>query len=86
MFQKLNSAIHDFAKKQENWFRRMEPRHAIHWLDGAGDPLAEALHVLAQEEPVKRDTAASTTSQTRAITAPWTDRGLHHGEGYAGAW
>lgn len=48
MFQKLNSAIHDFAKRQGNWFRRME-RHgiAIHWLDGAGDPLEEALAIIA---------------------------------------
>jgi len=48
MFQKLNSAIHDFAKKQENWFRRMESHGTpIHWLDGAGDPLQEALEYLA---------------------------------------
>ena len=50
MFQKLNSAIHDFAKRQETWFRRMERTGtAIHWLDGAGEPLEEALHVLARE-------------------------------------
>ena len=48
MFQKLNSAIHDFAKKQENWFRRMQSHGTpIHWLDGAGAPLAEALEFLA---------------------------------------
>ena len=48
MFQKLNSAIHDFAKKQENWFRRMESHGTpIHWLEGAGDPLREALDYLA---------------------------------------
>ena len=47
MFQKLNSAIHDFAKKQENWFRRMEKYGIqIHWLEGAGDPLREALDYL----------------------------------------
>ena len=47
MFQKLNSAIHDFAKKQENWFRRMQASGtAIHWLEGAGDPLQEALDYL----------------------------------------
>lgn len=47
MFQKLNSAIHDFAKKQENWFRRMEKHGTeIHWLDGAGAPLPEALAVI----------------------------------------
>ena len=48
MFQKLNSAIHDFAKKQENWFRRMESHGTpIHWLDGTGDPRREALDYLA---------------------------------------
>ncbi len=47
MFQKLNSAIHDFAKRQETWFRRMERNGAvIHWLDGADDPLAEALAII----------------------------------------
>jgi len=36
MFQKLNSAIHQFAKRQETWFRRME-RHGVHinWIDSA---------------------------------------------------
>jgi len=44
LFQQLNSAIHQFAKRQETWFRRMERQGvAIHWLDGAGDPLAELL-------------------------------------------
>jgi tRNA dimethylallyltransferase len=34
MFQKLNSAIHQFAKRQETWFRRMERRGtSITWLD-----------------------------------------------------
>ena len=53
MFQKLNSAIHDFAKKQENWFRRMQSHGTpIHWLDGAGDPLGEALdHIASLKEP-----------------------------------
>jgi tRNA dimethylallyltransferase len=47
LFQKLNSAIHDFAKKQGNWFRRME-RHGmvIHWVNGA-DPLPEALKIIS---------------------------------------
>lgn len=36
MFQKLNSAIHQFAKKQETWFRRMEKKGIkIHWVDDA---------------------------------------------------
>jgi tRNA dimethylallyltransferase len=47
MFQKLNSAIHDFAKRQETWFRRMERNGTvIHWLNGADSPLAEALNLL----------------------------------------
>jgi len=51
MFQKLNSAIHDFAKKQENWFKRMQSHGTqIHWLEGAGDPLAEALQLVAALE------------------------------------
>jgi len=34
MFQKLNSAIHYFAKQQEKWFRRMERSGLqIHWLE-----------------------------------------------------
>lgn len=48
MFQRLNSAIHDFAKRQGNWFRKME-RHGIiiHWVDGVGDPLKETLGIIA---------------------------------------
>jgi tRNA dimethylallyltransferase len=47
MFQQLNSAIHDFAKRQETWFRRMERNGiVIHWVKGEGEPLAEALQVL----------------------------------------
>jgi tRNA dimethylallyltransferase len=53
MFQKLNSAIHDFAKKQENWFRRMESHGTkIHWLNGAGDPLREALELIEKDKPL----------------------------------
>ena len=44
LLQKLNSAIHQFAKRQETWFRRMERQGVtIHWLDAAGDPVAELL-------------------------------------------
>jgi tRNA dimethylallyltransferase len=47
MFQQLNSAIHDFAKRQETWFRRMERNGiVIHWVEGEGEPLAEALQVV----------------------------------------
>lgn len=49
MVQKLNSAIHDFAKRQETWFRRMERQGTvIHWLEGAGEPLEEMMGVLRQ--------------------------------------
>jgi len=36
MFSRLNTAIHQFAKRQETWFRRME-RHGIkiHWIENA---------------------------------------------------
>lgn len=44
MFQKLNSAIHQFSKRQMTWFRKMEKEGvAIHWLDGAGESAAEEL-------------------------------------------
>jgi tRNA dimethylallyltransferase len=47
LFQKLNSAIHDFAKRQETWFRRMERNGVeINWVAGEGDPLDEARGVI----------------------------------------
>lgn len=47
MFQRLNSAIHNFAKRQGNWFRRME-RHGvdINWIEGSGDQLAQARDII----------------------------------------
>jgi len=47
MFQRLNSAIHDFAKRQGNWFRRME-RHGvvINWIEGGGDQPAQARDII----------------------------------------
>lgn len=36
MFKKLNTAIHQFAKRQMTWFRRMEKKGVkIHWIDGS---------------------------------------------------
>lgn len=36
MFQKLNTAIHQFAKRQDTWFRRMERQGiTIRWIDNA---------------------------------------------------
>lgn len=35
MFEKLNTAIHQFAKRQETWFRRMERKGIeINWING----------------------------------------------------
>jgi tRNA dimethylallyltransferase len=35
MYQKLNSAIHSFAKRQMTWFRKMEREGVkINWFDG----------------------------------------------------
>jgi tRNA dimethylallyltransferase len=35
MFEGLNTAIHQFAKRQMTWFRRMERKGIhIHWIDG----------------------------------------------------
>ena len=44
MFEQLNTAIHQFAKRQMTWFRRMERNGAIiWWLDGYA-PMEEKLH------------------------------------------
>ncbi len=38
MFTKLNTAIHQFAKRQMTWFRRMEKKGTkIDWIDGSLD-------------------------------------------------
>jgi tRNA dimethylallyltransferase len=35
MFERLNISIHQFAKRQMTWFRKMEREgFVIHWLDG----------------------------------------------------
>ena len=48
-FQKLNSAIHQFSKKQDTWLRRLERNGAkIHWLEGDKDVLAQAMSVIAK--------------------------------------
>ncbi len=53
LFQKLNSAIHQFAKRQETWFRRMERQGIlIHWVEGDKDPSAEILKTI-QQTPAK---------------------------------
>ena len=47
MVQKLRSAIGQFAKRQETFFRRMEKQGVeIYWLDGQGDPFGELCRVV----------------------------------------
>jgi tRNA dimethylallyltransferase len=53
MFQRLNSAIHDFAKRQENWFRKLERSGVqIHWVSGAGDPQEESREIIRRRGKV----------------------------------
>jgi len=43
MFDALNAAIHQFAKRQDTWFRRMERQGVvIRWLDARDSPEVEA--------------------------------------------
>ncbi len=54
MFEKLNIAIHQYAKRQDTWFRRIEKKGAIvHWLDGREDVYQLALHILAKQNVEK---------------------------------
>jgi len=50
MVESLNTAIHQFAKRQMTWFRRMERKgFRIHWLDGmqlAEEVVKKAMQVL----------------------------------------
>ena len=50
MFSSLETAIHQFAKRQMTWFRRMERQGiTIHWLDGElplDDKLSEIMKLL----------------------------------------
>jgi tRNA dimethylallyltransferase len=49
MFDKLNTAIHQFAKRQMTWFRRMEKQGIqIHWLDGML-PMEEKVDIVLKE-------------------------------------
>lgn len=49
MFEKLNTAIHQFAKRQMTWFRRMEKQGIpIRWLDGML-PMEEKVELILKE-------------------------------------
>ncbi len=46
MFEKLNTAIHQFAKRQVTWFRRMEKKGIkINWLPGENSPDSNAKRI-----------------------------------------
>lgn len=48
MFKELNTAIHQFAKRQQTWFRRMERKgFNIHWLNASVGP--DELYKQAQQ-------------------------------------
>jgi len=50
MVQKLNSAIHTFAKQQEKWFRRMERKGTrIIWLNGGPTVFQQAFCSLSRD-------------------------------------
>jgi len=51
MYEKLNTAIHQFAKKQMTWFRRMEKKGVhINWIDG-NLALEEKISLILQKFP-----------------------------------
>ncbi len=54
MFRLLNTAIHQFAKRQMTWFRRMQKNGTkIHWIDGnlsMDQKLNQAFMILNQQE------------------------------------
>lgn len=52
MFDQLNTAIHQYAKRQMTWYRRMENKGVhIHWIDGQltlDEKLALILNVISK--------------------------------------
>ena len=51
MFHKLNTAIHQFAKKQDTWLRRLERNgKIIHWIDGTDNKFEQALQIINESD------------------------------------
>jgi tRNA dimethylallyltransferase len=49
MFRTLNTRIHQFAKRQDTWFRGMERRGiTIHWIEGASE--AEVMKLVHEKK------------------------------------
>jgi tRNA dimethylallyltransferase len=48
MFKTLETRIHQFAKRQDTWFRRMERKGVdIHWINGHDyEEMKEYIHTL----------------------------------------
>ncbi len=52
MRQKLNSAIHQYAKRQDTWLRKLERRgETLHRLAGDNDPVAQAESLIQTDWP-----------------------------------
>ena len=55
MFEQLEVAIHQFAKRQMTWFRKMERNgYIIHWLDGympIDEKIERSLKIIRNEAP-----------------------------------
>jgi tRNA dimethylallyltransferase len=51
MFQKLNSSIHQFAKRQATWFRKMEREGVkINWIDSSDFEKAKEIILTSQDK------------------------------------
>lgn len=49
MFQKLNTAIHQFSKRQMTWYRRLEKQgFEIHWIDGHLSAEEKLKHIMPE--------------------------------------
>jgi tRNA dimethylallyltransferase len=58
LVQGLNQAIHQFAKRQETWFRHMERLGVtIHWLEAEQQPLQSAIAFLERQMAQPRQNA-----------------------------
>ena len=57
MFRLLNTAIHQFAKRQMTWFRRMERQGMkIHWIEGempSADKVKKIRSILGKESDLR---------------------------------
>ena len=79
MFRQLETAIHQFAKRQMTWFRGMERRgFTIHWLDAR----------MSTEEKLKRDGMRYETiwKAVKSYLIMFSRRGSALWSGWRGRW